>query len=160
MLVANRKLRGADDVDEQDMGNFELNLFLDLNGHLVRRPTDYMNFIIEPDSDCRACLRLFLSISRLRFAPCAAPCGFGLCFQFPQMCEIRPRVTTIRQRCSRAVDSPKSRAHKQLVQVTTAWVYNDRIVASWSKDCPPTCVNRERSCKSACREYLLLPAKF
>ena len=35
VLVANRKLRVANDVDEQDMGDFELDLFLDLNGHLV-----------------------------------------------------------------------------------------------------------------------------
>jgi hypothetical protein len=34
--------------------------------------------------------RLFPSISRLRLAPCAASYGFGLCFQFPQMCEICP----------------------------------------------------------------------
>ena len=60
-------------------------------------------------------LRLSAIISQYFTAaicPCAAPCGFGLCFQFPQMCEICPRVTTIRQRCSRAVDSRKSRAHK------------------------------------------------
>src|SRR5438552_6277334 len=35
VLVANRKLRIANDVDEQDMGDFELDLVLDLNGHLV-----------------------------------------------------------------------------------------------------------------------------
>jgi hypothetical protein len=32
------------------------------------------------------------------------------------MCEICPRVTTIRQRCSRAVNSHQSRPHKQLVR--------------------------------------------
>jgi hypothetical protein len=37
MLVINRKLRIANDVDEQDMGDFELDLVLDLNGHLVGR---------------------------------------------------------------------------------------------------------------------------
>ena len=37
VLVVNRKLRVANDVDEQDMGDFELDLFLDLNGHLVGR---------------------------------------------------------------------------------------------------------------------------
>ncbi len=36
VLVVNRKLRVANDVDEQDMGDFELDLLLDLNGHLVR----------------------------------------------------------------------------------------------------------------------------
>jgi hypothetical protein len=36
MLVINRKLRVANDVDEQDMGDFELDLFLNLNGHLCR----------------------------------------------------------------------------------------------------------------------------
>src|SRR5438034_804494 len=34
VLVANRKLRVANDVDEQDMGDFELDLFLDLGGHV------------------------------------------------------------------------------------------------------------------------------
>ena len=37
VLVVNRKLRVANDVDEQDMGDFELDLLLDLNGHLVGR---------------------------------------------------------------------------------------------------------------------------
>ena len=36
MLVVNRKLRVANDVDEQDMGDFELDFFLNLNGHLCR----------------------------------------------------------------------------------------------------------------------------
>jgi hypothetical protein len=57
-------------------------------------------------------------------------------------------------------DSCQSGADKQFVQVTTAWGYDDCIVASWSKNFPPTCVDRERLCKSACREYLRLPAKF
>jgi hypothetical protein len=35
VLVVNRKLRVANDVDEQDMGDFELDLFLDFNEHLV-----------------------------------------------------------------------------------------------------------------------------
>ena len=33
----NRKLRVANHVDEQDMGDFELDLFLNLSGHLVGR---------------------------------------------------------------------------------------------------------------------------
>jgi hypothetical protein len=37
VLVANRKFRVANNVDEQDMGDFELDLVLDLNGHLVGR---------------------------------------------------------------------------------------------------------------------------
>src|ERR1017187_491439 len=32
-LLVNRKLRVANDVDEQDMGDLELDLFLDLSGH-------------------------------------------------------------------------------------------------------------------------------
>ena len=36
-LLINRKLLVANDVDEQDMGDFELDLFLDLSGHLVGR---------------------------------------------------------------------------------------------------------------------------
>src|SRR5207237_8555007 len=34
VLVVNRKLRVANDVDEQDMGDFELDLFLNFGGHL------------------------------------------------------------------------------------------------------------------------------
>jgi hypothetical protein len=33
VLVVNRKLRIADNVDEQDMGDFELDFFLDLGRH-------------------------------------------------------------------------------------------------------------------------------
>jgi hypothetical protein len=36
-LFTNRKLRVANDVDKQDMGDFELDLVLALNGHLVVR---------------------------------------------------------------------------------------------------------------------------
>jgi hypothetical protein len=35
--VVNGKLRVANDVDKQNMGDFELDLFLALNGHLVVR---------------------------------------------------------------------------------------------------------------------------
>src|SRR2546430_485049 len=38
VLLVNRKLRVTNDVDEQDMGDFELDLVLDLNGHLGGRP--------------------------------------------------------------------------------------------------------------------------
>jgi len=37
VLVVNRKLRVANDVDEQDMGDFELDLFLDLGCHVPMR---------------------------------------------------------------------------------------------------------------------------
>jgi hypothetical protein len=37
VLLVNGKLRVTNDVDEQDMGDFELDLFLALNGHLVVR---------------------------------------------------------------------------------------------------------------------------
>jgi len=37
VLVVNRKLRVANDVDEQDMGDFELDLFLNFGGHKARR---------------------------------------------------------------------------------------------------------------------------
>src|SRR5512132_421226 len=57
------------------------------------------------------------------------------------------------------INSCQSGADKQFVQVTTARGYDDCIVASWSKNAPPTCVDRERLCKNACREYLRLPAK-
>jgi hypothetical protein len=44
VLVVNRKLRVANDVHEQDMGDFELDLSLDLNGHLVVRSKIYSEF--------------------------------------------------------------------------------------------------------------------
>jgi hypothetical protein len=37
-LIVNRKLRVANDVDEQDMGDLELDLFLDLSGHGRGKP--------------------------------------------------------------------------------------------------------------------------
>ena len=37
MLIVNRKFRVANDVDEENMRDLELDLFLDLNGHLVGR---------------------------------------------------------------------------------------------------------------------------
>jgi hypothetical protein len=57
VLVVNRKLRVANDVDEQDMGDFELDLFLSLNGHLCGARLDYVNSIIAPYSDCLECQR-------------------------------------------------------------------------------------------------------
>ena len=39
MLVINRKLRVADDVDEQNMGDLELDLLLDLGGRLLGQVT-------------------------------------------------------------------------------------------------------------------------
>jgi hypothetical protein len=69
--------------------------------------------------------------------------------RMPQVC---PRIPTIRQRCASPINSCQPRADKHFVQVTTAWGYDDCIVASWSKNLPPTCVDRERLCKSAGRE--------
>jgi hypothetical protein len=37
VLIVNRKFRVANDVDEENMRDLELDLFLDLNGHLVVR---------------------------------------------------------------------------------------------------------------------------
>src|SRR6266403_4050231 len=88
------------------------------------------------------------------FAPCTplrCPCFVLQLIQMRQVCQ---RVAAIRQRCSRAVDSRKPRVHKQFVQVTTACGYDDCIVASWSENASPTCVDRKRLCKSACREFL------
>ena len=36
VLIVNRKLRVANDVDEQDMRDFELNFFFNLGGHSVK----------------------------------------------------------------------------------------------------------------------------
>ena len=36
VLLVNRELGVTDNVDEQDMGDFEFDLFLNLNGHLCR----------------------------------------------------------------------------------------------------------------------------
>jgi hypothetical protein len=69
------------------------------------------------------------------------------------MREIFAGVPTVWQRCASPINSCQSGADKQFVQVTAAWGYDDCIVASWSKNFPPTCVDREWLCKSACREY-------
>jgi len=37
VLIVNRKFRLANDVDEENMPDLELDLFLDLKGHLVGR---------------------------------------------------------------------------------------------------------------------------
>src|SRR6266704_5493338 len=37
-LLINYQLRVTDNVDEQDVRDLELNFFLNLSGHLVRRP--------------------------------------------------------------------------------------------------------------------------
>jgi hypothetical protein len=37
VLIVNRKVRVANDVDEENMRDLELDLFLDLNRHLVGR---------------------------------------------------------------------------------------------------------------------------
>ncbi|PYI44365.1 MAG: hypothetical protein DMF12_00095 [Verrucomicrobia bacterium] len=47
VLVVNRKLRIANDVGEQNMSDFELDLFLDLNGHLVG---DHFSYVARWDS--------------------------------------------------------------------------------------------------------------
>src|SRR5437762_11801547 len=69
-------------------------------------------------------------------------------------------VLTVRQRCASPINSCQFGADKQFVEVTTAWRHDDSVVASWSENAPPTCVDRERLCKSVCREYLRLPAHF
>ena len=47
VLVVNRKLRVTNDVDEQDMGDFELDLFLDLGGHVPMRVASTPEAIIH-----------------------------------------------------------------------------------------------------------------
>jgi len=49
MLVVNRKLRIANDVDEQDMSDLKLDLFLDLSGHscaLSGRPKLFFSTVL------------------------------------------------------------------------------------------------------------------
>jgi hypothetical protein len=57
--------------------------------------------------------------SLVHFAPCTPLRGSRFVLQLGQTRQICPRIATIRQRCSRAVDSRESRAHKQLVQVAS-----------------------------------------
>jgi hypothetical protein len=47
VLVVNRKLRVANDVDEQDMGDFELDLFLNLRRHVLMRVASTPEAIIQ-----------------------------------------------------------------------------------------------------------------
>jgi hypothetical protein len=79
------------------------------------------------------------------------------------MCEICPRVTIIRQRCSRAVDSRKSRAHKQLVQVPSVCGDDDCVISPdrAAAECtPPACVDRERLCERLFCELACLAANL
>src|SRR4051812_47671026 len=69
------------------------------------------------------------------------------------MREIFAGVPPVGQRCASPINSCQSGADKQFVQVTTALGYDDCIVTSWSENHSPTSVDRERLCKSACREY-------
>jgi hypothetical protein len=50
-LIVDRHSGIRHDVDEKNMGDLELDLFLDLSRH--RLGANYMNFIIAPHSDCR-----------------------------------------------------------------------------------------------------------
>src|SRR5216117_3072211 len=47
VLLVNRKLRVANGVDEQDMGDFELDLFLNLRRHVLMRVASRPEAIIE-----------------------------------------------------------------------------------------------------------------
>jgi len=118
----------------------------------------------RPSDRHRACFVAKLSMipntSRLDHTPPAAVRSLCCIFQSVQMRDIFAGIPTVWQRCASPINSCQSGTDKQFVQVTTASGYDDCIVASWSENAPPTCVDRERLCKSACREYLRLPAKF
>jgi hypothetical protein len=95
----------------------------------------------------------------MHFAPCTPLRCPRFVLQLMQMRQICPRVATIRQRCSCAVDSRKSRAHKQLVQVASVCRDDDCVISpnrATAECTPPACVDRERLCESlfcelACR---------
>jgi hypothetical protein len=79
------------------------------------------------------------------------------------MREICPRVTSIRQRCSRAVNSRQPRAHKQLVQVASVCRDDDCVISpnrAAAKGTPPTRVNRERLCERLFCELACLAANL
>ena len=98
--------------------------------------------------------------SWLHHTPPAALRGLCLIFESVKMREIFAGVPTVRQRCASPVNSCQPGIDKQSVQVTTAAGCDDCIVASWSKNSPPTRANREWLCESACRECLRLISKL
>src|SRR5713226_9912441 len=52
-LIVNRKLRVANNVDEQDMGDLELDLFLNFGGHLFARTVRKSSSYIKLGAGCR-----------------------------------------------------------------------------------------------------------
>src|SRR4029453_781461 len=85
-------------------------------------------------------------MSSMHFAPCTplrCPRFVLQLMQVPQGC---PRNATIRQRCSRPVNSRESIGHKQLVQVVTVRRDNDCVVSpirAASEGAPPARIGRE-----------------
>jgi len=103
------------------------------------------------------------STSRLHLAPRATPRRFRLHFELVKARQICPRIATIRQRCSRAVNSRKSRAHKQLVQVASVCRDDDCVISPnrAAAECtPPACVDRERLCERLFCELACLAANL
>ena len=86
----------------------------------------------------------------MHFAPCTPLRCPRFVLQLMQMRQVCPRIATIRQRCSRPVNSRQSIAHKQLVQVVTVCRDNDCVVSpnrAASERTPPARVGREWFCK-------------
>jgi hypothetical protein len=64
--------------------------------------------------------------------------------------QICPRIATIRQGRSRAVNSRQPRAHKQVIQVVSVRREDDCVISrqrAAAKREPPACLNRERLCE-------------
>ena len=66
VLVVNRKLRVANDVDEQDMGDFELDLLLDLGRHV---PTRFIHILRCPVEQIKIDNRTSRGVVRYQPAP-------------------------------------------------------------------------------------------
>jgi len=76
-LIVNRKLGVANDVDEQDMGDLELDLFLDLGGHFGA-PRGYANEMIStqlPTVESKARMH---QVIRSPGNPNKLSCSFGI----------------------------------------------------------------------------------
>jgi hypothetical protein len=73
VLVANRKLRVANDVDEQDMGDFELDLLLDLGRHVPTRvastPEGTIHALCCPVEQIKIDNRTLRGVARFQPAP-------------------------------------------------------------------------------------------
>jgi hypothetical protein len=92
VLVFNRKPRVANDVDEQNMGDFELDLLLDLGRHV---PMRFIHTLRCPVEEIKIDNRTLRGVARYQPAPRE---GFSMSV-IPLEIKIKPEKPSSRLRC-------------------------------------------------------------